>query len=282
MKFIFISDIHFSFPNDKGFHTQTKYTEQSHIIVNALGKAALDQQAEFIINAGDLINEGTVPEIREAVECCTALPVPFYTLLGNHDCMREDFEELWLEHGKKFFPEGTLERTFVRGGLRFDLLTNAWGSTSPVFSFADGWKTRLEEKQFARLRAGDQSLPRIIVFHAAIRGAYPRQTGLEKNIHDPLNGFDETGDRIIEEFHPLLIAGGHNHLNLLEKIKDTYAMTVSALCEAPFEYKLLEYSNGKLSMQTCSLTSYLPFRFEYDETKKYVQGDECDRSFCHS
>ncbi|MBE6389784.1 MAG: hypothetical protein E7043_06385 [Lentisphaerae bacterium] len=279
MKFIFATDIHFFYPNDRGFHPQNKYTEQADIIVEALGIAALEQQAEFIIHAGDLINDGTAPEIISAAAECRKLPIPFYTVLGNHDCMAENFEELWLTHGGELFPEGSLETTFISGNLRFDLLNNSWGRTSPAWSADDGFFTCLAEKQLVRLRSGEQNLPRIIVFHSQICPVYPRQTGWHEEIHRPANDFMVTGSRLIEEFHPLLIAGGHNHINTLEKTDDTRIITASALCEAPFEYKLFEYADGKLSMQTCSLAKYLPFDFEYDETRKFVQGEECDRTF---
>ena len=279
MKFILAADIHFENPNDQGFSMQQKYTEQAREILAALGRAALDHNAEFIIHAGDMINFGTAEEIRKAAECCCSLPVPFYTVLGNHDCIAENFEELWLEHGAGLFPEGTLETTFIRGGLRFDLLTNFWGKTAPFWTPNAGFFTRLESKQFDRLRAGDQNLPRVIVFHSQIRPAYPRQTGKPDNIHLPSNGFDQTGDRIIREFHPLLIAGGHNHLNVLEKIESTYAVTASSLTEAPFEYKLLDFTDGRLSMQTCSLQSRVTFPFEYNPEQRFVQGEECDRAF---
>ena len=279
MRFIITADIHFGLPNDQGFSMQMKYTEQAPELLTALGKAALDHEAEFIIHAGDLITDGTAEEIRTAAGCCLTLPVPFYTVLGNHDCIPPDFQEFWLEHGAGFFPDGTLETTFIHGGLRFDLLTNFWGRTSSAWIPAEGFNTRLEAPQFERLRAGRQDLPRVIVFHSQIRPAYPRQTGKPDNIHLPSNGFDKVGDEIIREFHPLLIAGGHNHLNVLEKIGPTYAVTASSLTEAPFEYKLLEFKDGKLSMRTCSLRDYVPFPFEYDPERKFVQGEECDRSF---
>lgn len=279
MKFIIVADIHFGSPNNSGFSMQNKYTEQAPEILRALSRAAVEQGAEFIIHAGDMITEGTADEIRRAAALCGSLDVPFYHVLGNHDCIPEDFEALWLKLGACFFPEGTLETTLIRDGLRIDLLNNRWGGDSGRYTVGGPFCSRLEQKQFDRLRAGDQTLPRVIVFHSQIRPAYPRQTGLAGNIHAPTDGFDEVGTRIIAEFRPLLIAGGHNHLNVLEKIGPTYAMTVSSLTEAPFEYKLLEFKDGHLSMRTCSLRDRVPFPFRYDPARKFVQGEECDRAF---
>lgn len=279
MKFILVADIHFGSPNDGGFSMQCKYTEQAPEILAALSRAAVDVGAEFIIHAGDMITLGTAEEIRQAAECCSQLAVPFYTVLGNHDCLAEDYETLWLTEGASFFPEGTLETTFVRGGLRFDLLTNSWGRNSGRYRIEDGFITGLDAKQFDRLRAGDRTLPRVIVCHSQIRPAYPRQTGKEANIHVPSNGFDQVGDQLISEFRPLVIAGGHNHLNICETLGPTRALTVSSLTEAPFEYKLFEFSDGRLTMRTCSLGDRVSFPFRYDPARKFVQGSECDRSF---
>ena len=279
MKFILVADIHFGSPNDYGFSMQCKYTAQAPEILGALSGAAVEAGAEFIIHAGDMITFGTAEEVRRSADCCSRLAVPFYTVLGNHDCLAEDYEAQWLTEGASFFPEGTLETTFVRGGLRFDLITNSWGRNSGRYRREEGFITGLDSKQFARLRAGDQTLPRIIVCHSQIRPAYPRQTGKEQNIHSPFNGFDKVGDRLIEEFRPLVIAGGHNHLNICETLGPTRALTVSSLTEAPFEYKLFEFADDRLTMRTCSLGDRVPFPFRYDPERKFVQGEECDRSF---
>ena len=56
-------------------------------------------------------------------------------------------------------------------------------------------------------------------------------------------------------------------------------LTVSSLTEAPFEYKLFDFSGSHLSMRTCSLGDRVPFPFRYDPERNFVQGEECDRSF---
>ena len=279
MKFIIVADTHFGYPDDCGFSMQTKYTAEAPEIFQALGEEAVAQNAEFIIHAGDLITDGTEEEIKRAVKHCHALPVPFYTVLGNHDTQPANFKELWLKYGGPIFPQGTLETTLVQGGLRIDLLNNAWGRASASWNQADETFTRLEPESFRRLRDGDQFLPRVIVIHSQIRPAYPRQTGEADIIHPPCNGFDAVGDAIIREFHPLLIAGGHNHINILEKLEDTYAVTVSSITEAPFEYKLVEFKDNRLTMQTCSLAPRIPFPFTCNPNAAFVQGFPQDRQF---
>jgi len=279
MRFFIVADIHIGDGNNVGFSMQKKYTEQAPEIMQALNEAAREAEADFIISAGDMITSGSKEDMRAAAALCGMLSVPMYHVLGNHDCLEPDFERLWLKNAPNLFPEGKLETTFVREGLRFDLLTNHWGKDTPCYMPNAGFFTRLEANQFERLRTGDQTLPRVMVFHSQIRPAYPAQTGLNENIHEPCNGFDEVGTALIKEFHPLMIVGGHNHLNVLEKIGPTYALTASALCEAPFEYKVVDWNGCTLSMRTDSLADKVRFPFEYDSAQRYVQGRREDREF---
>ena len=103
MRFIIVADIHFGSANDSGFSMESKYTEQAPEILKVLGEEAVAQGAEFIIHAGDMITEGTEEEMRFAAECCRAVPVSFYNILGNHDCRVENFSELWLKNAGFMF-----------------------------------------------------------------------------------------------------------------------------------------------------------------------------------
>ena len=56
-------------------------------------------------------------------------------------------------------------------------------------------------------------------------------------------------------------------------------VTVSALVESPFEFKLFEMQPDQLSMTTVSLREHMPFTAGYDQEKMFVQGRTVDRSF---
>ena len=84
---------------------------------------------------------------------------------------------------------------------------------------------------------------------------------------------------MIEEFHPILILSGHNHLNLAEKIDGTMAVSASALSETPFECRVFEITQNLISMKTVSLESILGFKGDYIIEQSYVQGTAPDREF---
>ena len=95
----------------------------------------------------------------------------------------------------------------------------------------------------------------------------------------PENNFAATGRALIEEFHPALVLSGHIHINLLDKINGTYAAAVSSTAETPFECKVVEITEEKVTMRTVPLAPELGFEPEYWEERKYVQGNKSIREF---
>jgi len=68
-------------------------------------------------------------------------------------------------------------------------------------------------------------------------------------------------------------------MNMHIEKSDVHYVTVSALVESPFEFKLFEMQPNQLSMTTISLAEHIPFIAEYDQEKTFVQGRTVDRSF---
>lgn len=59
-------------------------------------------------------------------------------------------------------------------------------------------------------------------------------------------------------------------------------VTVSALIETPFEFKLFEVTRQSINMSTVALAPIVTFANDYDNAKAYVQGRAADRSFRRS
>ena len=76
-----------------------------------------------------------------------------------------------------------------------------------------------------------------------------------------------------------LVLGAHNHMNMALLKDECYYVTTTALSEMPFEFKVIEATREKLSMQTVGLSSLVSFRGKYDFESTYVQGRTCDRNF---
>jgi hypothetical protein len=234
----------------------------------------------MVISGGDLTDNGSAEEISMAVELAKEnLSVPLYLALGNHDCMQEDCTGVWLKNAPGFFPDGKADTTIIRDGVRVDILSLLWGREDRTWHHSEGAFTRLSDEQYELLRKGEQDLPRILVMHCQLAPARPEQTGLEEDLMAPENNFAAIGKALINEFHPKLVLSGHIHINLLDQIDGTFAAAVSSSAETPFDCKVVEITEEKVTMRTVPLAPELGFEPEYWEERKYVQGDKNIREF---
>lgn len=280
MKFIFISDTHFGGKNLSGFQMQPRYVEHAKEIFCAVDRLVRQENADMVISGGDLTDNGSAEEISMVVKIAKEyLSVPLYLALGNHDCMQDECEKVWLNNAPEFFPDGNVDTTIIRDGVRIDILSLLWGKNDRTWRHEDGQLIHLSDEQYELLRKGEQSLPRILVMHCQLAPARPEQTGLEEDLMVPENNFAATGRALIEEFHPALVLSGHIHINLLDKINGTYAAAVSSTAETPFECKVVEITEEKVTMRTVPLAPELGFEPEYWEERKYVQGNKSIREF---
>ena len=68
-------------------------------------------------------------------------------------------------------------------------------------------------------------------------------------------------------------------MTIRRRLNETQLVTAPAFSEAPFEAKLFEFSDGKLSMKTIVFGGSVGFQWRYDFDKTHVQGRACDRVF---
>ena len=280
MKIIFLTDTHFGGKNLTGFQMQPRYVENFEQIISALDRLAERECADLVIHGGDITENGNAEEIRIASGVVKKLlHVPLVLALGNHDCIQEDCEKLWLTGAPEFFPQGTLDTTLAVDGVRIDVLSLYWGRNGLRWDMGEGQFIRTAAHHLELLRSGRNDCPRIIAMHSQIRPARKEMTGLEMDLHGPENNFSAAADALIREFSPELILSGHIHMNLLEQIGETMAAAAASAAETPFECKVVEIASGKISMRTVPLAPELGFEPEYREESRYVQGCEAIRNF---
>jgi DNA repair exonuclease SbcCD nuclease subunit len=254
--------------------------EHAKEIFCAIDRLVRQENADMVISGGDLTDNGSAEEISMVVELAKEnLSVPLYLALGNHDCMQEDCTGVWLKNAPEFFPDGKADTTIIRDGVRVDILSLLWGREDRTWHHSEGAFTRLSDEQYELLRKGEQDLPRILVMHCQLAPARPEQTGLEEDLMAPENNFAAAGKALINEFHPKLVLSGHIHINLLDQIDGTFAAAVSSTAETPFDCKVVEITEKKVTMRTVPLAPELGFEPEYWEERKYVQGDKNIREF---
>ena len=236
---------------------------------------------DALVIAGDMTDDGIESDYENLSKAFSGYDPAENILLalGNHDCMQEDCTGVWLKNAPEFFPDGEVDTTIIRDGVRVDILSLLWGKNDRTWRHEDGQLIRLSEEHYELLRSGEQSLPRILVMHCQLAPARPEQTGLEEDLMEPENNFAAAGKALINEFHPKLVLSGHIHINLLDQIDGTFAAAVSSTAETPFDCKVVEITEEKVAMRTVPLAPELGFEPEYWEYRKYVQGDKNIREF---
>ena len=91
--------------------------------------------------------------------------------------------------------------------------------------------------------------------------------------------FAAVGDALVKKFSPVLILSGHSHINLQDRLEDTAAVVVSSFSETPFDCKIVEIIDEKITMKTVSLVDTVDFKAEIDKENLFVMRDASVRSF---
>jgi hypothetical protein len=127
-------------------------------------------------------------------------------------------------------------------------------------------------------------VPHILLTHSPVYGLPVAQTGLPEIYHAPAVAFTaQIRDLAGRHENLRSVLGAHTHMNMRVNQGSVEFVTVSALVETPFEFKLFEVTPRRMTMSTLSLRGALAFESEfegeYDTGRSFVQGRDVDRSF---
>jgi len=279
-RFLYVADTHLG-AAPMGYTQQRGYPERLGEICRALvERVAAWGGVDFVLHGGDMVDAATDANIRAAAEVFD-LPVPVHLCLGNHDLTAPDAVERWFALAPEFFVGGEPEYDVAADDCIIHVVPNHWCET-PYF-WRDAQDVRFSAEQTERLSlALDASpeLPHVILTHSPVYGLPPEQTGLAGPHHAPPPSFTaQVSDILAGHDCVRCVLGGHSHMNMRVAQDGVEFVTVSALVETPFEFKLFEISSEKMSMSTVSLGPSLDFDGEYNESRAFVQGRPVDRSF---
>jgi DNA repair exonuclease SbcCD nuclease subunit len=282
-RFIFITDTHIG-ARDQGYHQQPRYTDFLPLLMQNL-KAWIrsDSRIDFVLHGGDIVDAVSIETIKAACSIFD-LQVPLYLCLGNHDMLHPHAEEMWLEYGERFFPEGKLNYTLSFEEVVLHVMPTYWGE-KPYFW--DGHQPRPEfhrdQEQYLRAALStDQQKPHVLCTHSEIAAVPIDQTGFKQPYHAPTSSFTDTVAVWVQAYPNIrCVLSGHNHINTCVRFwqSGTYAVTSSAFSETPFEFKVLEITKRHMKMHTESLLQLCRLDADYDFNKVFVQGRLKDRIF---
>lgn len=281
-KFIYIADTHFG-ADPMGYQLQTGYPERLGEIFGAL-EAWIDEAGDigFVLHGGDVVDQTTRERILH-VEELMRLSVPVYVCLGNHDLTESGAVRTWAGSAPQFFPGGRPEFRLEGEGWCLHVVPNHWGA-EPHY-WRDAQDPQFSRDQLDWLAAGLAESPdatHILATHAPVFGIPPEQTGFGAAEHGGGSLLQTTVVDLTRRFPQLrCILGAHTHANMHVECEGVHYVTVSALVETPFEFKVIDVGDGPLRMRTLSLTAQVGFVTEYDFNKTYVQGRLKDRELGH-
>jgi len=278
-RFIYLSDTHLG-SSGSGFHQQKTYPERLSEIVAVLNAwIRQDGRIDFVLHGGDMTDSGTRDLIWQASHLFK-LPVPVRLCLGNHDLTERESLAHWLKLCPDFFSGGRPEYLIETEDCVLHVVPNNWMEIP--YRWVDTQNPHFLDDQITlldRQSARRAVRPQILLTHSPVFGLPPEQTGMAKPFHEPVATFTKTVVEWAKRQPGLLcVLGGHTHMNMrVEHAKVNY-VTVSALVEVPFEFKVFEIGTDSWSMKTISLADQLHFRSEYNHEKHYVQGSEKERT----
>ncbi len=280
-RFLFLADSHFG-AAPMGYMQQKGYPERVPDLLRGLRDLIAEEQIDFVLHGGDMVDATTDENILRAAECFD-LPVPVYLCLGNHDLTEPDALQRWLKFAPAYFPGARPEFVVDTSDCRIHVAPNHWGSEQ--YWWNDSQAASFSNEQLSQL---DRNLEQksdkihILLTHSGVWDLPGEQSGSGAPLHPPSPGFHESiADLASRHRQVRCVLGGHNHLNMRVESQGVQYVTVSAFAEVPFEVKLFEASsNGDgLRMKTLSLADRMDFRASYDFNKTHVQGRAVDRAF---
>ena len=279
-RFIYIADTHLG-ASPETYFQQNPYRDKLSEILAALDAwIRQNGRIDFVIHGGDMVESPSEDSIGRAANLFR-LSVPVHFSIGNHDMRAANAPELWLRLAPELFRGNKLDFSLQRADCTIHVVPTQWCDTAYF------WKEEMKEhflpEQVSALETGlakSPDLPHILVTHGPVLGLPTDQTGFDAPYHPPVESFTQSILALAER-HPNLacVLSAHSHCNMHVKVGRVHYVTVSALPESPFEFKLIEVGEGRLMMKTLNLISSVNFDAEYDLSHTFVQGHEKDRGF---
>ncbi len=280
MKFIYLADSHCG-ANPQHYHQQRVYTEKLPQIVRALKEIiAAENDISFVLHGGDMIDVTNETNIRVAAKLFE-FDIPVHLCLGNHDLTTPNALQQWLQFAPQFFPNGQAEYSLLANDCAIHVAPNQWGSAPYFWEEEQRPHFLPEQKKFLETAlATHADCPHFLLTHAPVFDLPPEQTGLNQPLHAPNPDFNATITELsAQNSHLRCVLGAHSHLNMCVQHEGAHFITVSALVETPFEFKIFEVTRNSLSMKTVTLGNWMQDLSEYDFEKTFVQGRAIDRAF---
>ena len=175
-RFLYLTDTHLG-AGREGYTQQCRYLEHFDRLLGGLRAWISRNRIDFILHGGDLTEDGSRVQIKNAIARFKTLNVPFYLCLGNHDLTSPQSIAWWLNYHAGAFADGTPSFAVETENTVLFVMANHWDKLSP----AHYWDRNLpqvpllDEVQKAKFESLLKSTPKpvIVAVHAPLN-AIPR------------------------------------------------------------------------------------------------------------
>lgn len=234
VRFGIITDIHYA---DRTPNINRYYTESLQKVRECVDLMN-EQQVDFLIEIGDLKDEGNPPKEADTLHFLNTIENgfkrfkgPLYHVLGNHDhdsISKEQFLNGISNYG---FPKALNYYSFNKGSFHFVVLDANYTSDGKAYDHGNfDWKdSHIPDEQLAWLKKdlSDHKMPTVVFVHQQLD-----TPGFEADhkIYCPDNA--EVVRKIIEDSGNVIgVFQGHYHPGSLNTINNIYYYTLKAVIE---------------------------------------------------
>jgi 3',5'-cyclic AMP phosphodiesterase CpdA len=284
MRIAFITDLHV-LGTLAGYHMQPRYVGGERWLARQMAQRQRAEAWDLLLIGGDLVEEATAGQIREALDAWGEVACPILAALGNHDLNRPAALDLWRDLSQRW-PRVTLgDVSREVQGVHLIVLNNHWldalGTPRAYWQSGTAPVASLTDEQLAWLDTVLQlsAAPAVVCVHAPLHGVPPTQSGHAKTLEPAPPAYGTQLATVLDR-HPQvrLVLSGHNHMFCASRVAGRVHLSVSALSETPHQYLLLEVVAGRITVTTRSLGP-APEGPVVDSVKQWVLGLPGDREF---
>jgi DNA repair exonuclease SbcCD nuclease subunit len=266
-----------------GYQKQPRYLGQFDELFAALRRWLVASEIELLIHGGDVVDEGTAPQIAAAAELLQSLGVPCAVSLGNHDLSRPDSLALWQRLAPELIGDVTAARRIALEHCDLFLITHHWQPARDFYWQIEApQQPRLDERQEASLCAAMQASgrPAILVTHAPANAIPAAQTGLPQPMHEPDPLYAATLQRVAASCPNLrLILTGHNHVHTMCDHGAFVSSSTSAFTERPAQLRLMDVDETAITARTVALAALAGLSDEIAPEAAWAIGTTAQHNF---
>jgi 3',5'-cyclic AMP phosphodiesterase CpdA len=268
-RFVQVSDPHLASQRDGVWNNRFLCTMMPEVM-GCLRRDLSEKAPDFILATGDIVSQQTREAMFEARDFMDSLGLPYYPMGGNHDFVKEDSREWFLDAFQRHLPQSHTYYSFTHKNLHFCILDAWWlwqdDSLCPVAEplASDTLNESLKGMRWSipphvlewlvQDLKDHRAEPTVVAVH------YPALEIPERLRHPGMNdGGALTNGRLLLDLlsgfpQVCAIFSGHVHMHFIERHNGIVQVTTGAMPEYPVEYREVRVFDDRMEIETCGLS----------------------------